>query len=71
MSIQFQSRVADVSRAKGISTISALARATGLDRSTVRAWWQRTPERFTAPTLCRLCATLGAQVGDLIGLVES
>ena len=69
MALQFQSRVATVARAKGIPTIQALARATG-DRSTVRLWWNRTPERFMALTLCRLCAALGAQPGDLIAIVD-
>jgi DNA-binding Xre family transcriptional regulator len=71
MAIQFQSRVADVARTKGFPTISALARATGLDRSTVSAWWHRTPERFAAPTLYRLCGTLDAQPSDLIGMTDA
>ncbi len=66
-----ESRVADVARANGLPTISALARAAGLRRSTAAAWWGRLPKSLYAPTLCLLCKALDAQPADLLALVDN
>jgi DNA-binding Xre family transcriptional regulator len=62
-----ESRVAAVSREKGLPTVGALARATGLHHSTVqRPWEPEASSRIKFSTLTRLCHTLDATCDDLL-----
>lgn len=67
-----ESRVQAVAQAKGITTISALARRARLDRSTVRRVWGRDmPPYMLFSTVCQLCKALDdTPIGALFVLVE-
>lgn len=68
--IRIESRVTEVAAARGFSTIKALAKASGMHRSTIAAVWGRTPTIIFFSTLCRLCAALDVQPGELFVLVR-
>lgn len=52
-------------------TVSALARATGLNRSTLSALVHQRATRIELPALERLCEVLGCEVGDLLQVQPS
>ena len=69
--MKLQSHVADLAKARGFPTPSALASAAGLPRSTVaRYWGKELPRRIYKSTLTHLCRTLNAQPGDLFVLIN-
>jgi putative transcriptional regulator len=49
--------------------ISDVARATGLNRSTVTALYRETATRIELPAIERLCALFKCNVGDLLEVV--
>ena len=64
---RIESKVADVAASRGLTTISALSRASGLDRSTVRRLWKCPMPRYVKfSTVTRLCHALSAQTGELL-----
>jgi len=60
------SHVAEIARARGLTTITALSRATGLSRDAASAWWKGVPRILHARVLCLLCKTLNATVEELV-----
>lgn len=64
---KLESHLADIARSRNLPTISAVARAAGLERSTVRRLWgRRTPHYFKLSTICKLCQALNVQPGELL-----
>jgi len=63
-----RSNVAEVASARGLTTISALARQACLSRATVRRLWKRPmPPYLLAKTLLKLCHALGdVSIGELL-----
>lgn len=69
---RIESRVRDASRARGILTISALARKAKLNRKTVaRLWGREVPAFMKFSTLTKICHALGdARIDAVIVYVE-
>jgi len=63
-----RSHVAEVATARGLPTISALARAARLNRKTVRRLWNKSmPPFLRMSTVLKLCHALGdVSVGELL-----
>lgn len=62
-----RSQIAAVATARGLTSISTVARNAGLSRSTVRRLWNRPMPRYVKfSTITRLCHALDATCGELL-----
>lgn len=59
-------RVQEVARARGITTITALAESAQLAYDTARDLWHGRMQRIDRDVLGRVCEALNCKVGDLI-----